>query len=319
MKNDINSLIDKIEELEKKVSFTTQDYDYYYLESLHNRCSEEPSRIETLVIGLSYGVDGIDSDVLPNCYNFAMHSQDIYYDKLHVEKLINQDGCKISTCVICWGYYSLFYDLSLSTASGIKIPKIYNPLFHDLHNLKENKKYSEYLSIIQEEMNLKNNDEIKGVMREMFDKFGSKYYGAHKERLWTVPFKTDATCYAELTGEEKDRYATIRATKQNKFFKYSNSFMENAKLFVELANFLQANGVRICVCIMPFTKRYMNIISPLYKQGMVDFLDRLETPIDFIDMNEQDDWGDEYFYNSDHLTAEGATRATTILSQMLEL
>ena len=63
------------------------NYEYFYLDSMHYLCEKE--EIDTIVTGLSYGMDGIDTKMLSApALNFSMRAQDLYYDFLHASYAI---------------------------------------------------------------------------------------------------------------------------------------------------------------------------------------------------------------------------------------
>ena len=54
-------------------------YEYCYLESMHYINSIQET--DTIITGLSYGLDGLESNLMNGkVLNFSMHSQDLYYD-----------------------------------------------------------------------------------------------------------------------------------------------------------------------------------------------------------------------------------------------
>ena len=103
------------------------NYEFFYLDSMHYIC--ENREIDTIITGLSYGMDGIDAEQLSfPSLNFSMRAQDLYYDFLHAQYAVKKNKGKIKRCIITLGLYSLHYDLSLSS-NKFKCIKIYEPLF----------------------------------------------------------------------------------------------------------------------------------------------------------------------------------------------
>ena len=72
-------------------------YEYHYLDSMHY-LNEKSDSTKTIVVGSSYGVDGIFSEFMENSYNFCMHSQDLWYDGLHVQRALKNHS-NIKNCV----------------------------------------------------------------------------------------------------------------------------------------------------------------------------------------------------------------------------
>ena len=121
-----------IENNEEVKQLANKYYEYHYLESMHY-LNEKNDSTKTIVVGSSYGVDGIFCELMEKSFNFCMHSQDLWYDGLHVQRAINNHS-NIKNCVFCIGYYSFFYDLS-QTKNNYKVAYTYDPLFNNTHHL----------------------------------------------------------------------------------------------------------------------------------------------------------------------------------------
>ena len=296
------------------------NYDYYYFEALYDRIIKNPSGVETIITGLSYGVDGVIRSELPLCLNFSMHSQDVFYDSLHIQRLLGYEELNIKTCIMCLGYYSLYYDLSLSANNGHKVYKTYYPIFGDTHNIENNKNidnYSEYKKLYDEIKKKADSLGITELALRYFEENNYEYYGNSMKRLWWTPFESNASNFAELSDDEKVWYAEYRAELHNKQYKYKKTFDENTVILNRIFHELYNKGIRIFVCIMPFTWDYLRIINKNYKTEMVSFFDNIDVPIEFVDLNDLDVWRDEHFLNVDHLTSEGALLATRILNSII--
>ena len=131
--------------------FMRENYDYVYLKAMIELAAES-GKNTALVVGSSHALNGIDAYCFENAVNCSMHSQDIYYDGLCIEKVLENitTNTKIKKCFLIFGYYIVFQDLSRGEKHGKDMmQRVYYPLFKDLHNCKDTikgdlwKKYQE--------------------------------------------------------------------------------------------------------------------------------------------------------------------------------
>ncbi len=59
-------------------------------------------------------------------------------------------------------------------------------------------------------------------------------------------------------------------------------------------------------------------MNPMFKEELFRVLDEIPYPVYLIDMNDVEDFIDEDFHDSDHLSDKGAVKATEILDCFLE-
>ena len=112
------------------------NYDYCYLDSMHWLLDTKRVHPETIITGLSYGLEAIDCSCLNRpALSFCMHSQDLFYDVHHIVRALkNNTDLVVKNCVFALGYYSFHYDLS-QTMFKQRCLDIYYPLFKTTHNL----------------------------------------------------------------------------------------------------------------------------------------------------------------------------------------
>lgn len=84
--------------------------DYYYLMNTMNKA--QSTLIDTVITGSSYGLFGIDEDMLTHEVNTSLISQDLYYSLKILYKLW-EDNPGIKKVVLCFGYYIPYFDLSM--------------------------------------------------------------------------------------------------------------------------------------------------------------------------------------------------------------
>ena len=113
-------------------------YDYCYLESMHHFVSKPiNSPYKHLILGLSYGLDDIELDCFnTSTVNMACHSQDLYYDLMHIYNVLQSNSTSFTDCIFILGYYSFFYDVSMGNTRDRCI-SIYGPLLNNLHHASD--------------------------------------------------------------------------------------------------------------------------------------------------------------------------------------
>ena len=290
----------------EKVDFLNKYYEFCYLESMHYYNLRQ--KTDTIITGLSYGINGLESKMIgENTLNFSMHSQDLYYDFLHIKRAI-ENSVSISQCIITLGYYSLYYDLSLSS-SKIKCITTYMPLFSDMHHVKEAEVprnfIFQYLNEVQE-------------FAHQFFKDEKSYYGKAILREHTNPILRSRGGWLKLTLEERDKMTYQLVEKHNKHMKHAETFKENVKILNDMMTFLNEHHVRTIVVVLPFSKEYLKYINPLYKESIMQVLEESPYPIDFMDMNDEIIFTEEDILDSDHLNLRGAKKASLLVKGIIE-
>lgn len=108
------------------------NFDFYHMK---NTLSEARyKKVETIITGSSYGLFGINTQMLQNGINMSLTSQDLYYSIKGIYEAWKTNK-NIKNIVFLMSYYSLFSDLSQSKSSELtRVSKVYWPLFQDLHN-----------------------------------------------------------------------------------------------------------------------------------------------------------------------------------------
>ena len=280
------------------------NYEYFYLDSMHYLCEKE--EIDTIVTGLSYGMDGIDTKMLSTpALNFSMRAQDLYYDFLHASYAIKNSKVKIKQCIITLGLYSLNYDLSLSS-SKYKCVKTYVPLFGDSHHAPKAELGTEG----------KVWDECRRFAHEFFMQNPS-FYGDAITRKHTSVYAASRGGWSNLSKEQRAEYAHNLAEKHNKHIKHKDTFDENSIILKDYIKFLVENEVRPIVLILPFSREYSESISPIYLEKILEVLEGMEYAIDYINMNESDCFDTDDFSDADHLNEKGAAKATALMDAFL--
>ena len=294
------------EECRARVDYLNKHYEYCYLESMHYMNTIQNT--DTIITGLSYGLDGIESSRLSGrALNFSMHAQDLYYDFKHIKKAVSDSASSIVQCVITLGYYSLFYDLSLSSNKW-KCLGTYMPLFGDTH-------YANYENIQIADMNY--SKECVGFYRQFFEESRSFYGRAILREHTKSAMVTQKGSWQNMSASERDLEAYQLTEKHNRHIRHINTYQENVTILNEMIGFLSERGIRPVIVILPTSKEYIKYINPQYKEVILEQLEKLPYCIDFIDMNEEAFFDDNDILDSDHLNYNGALKATLLLDGIL--
>ena len=282
------------------VDYLSQHYDYCYLKNMHY--INEHREINTIITGLSYGLNGVEATEMDAAINFSMHSQDLFYDFLHVKRAVQNGKGKIRKCYITMGYYSLFYDMSLSN-NKYKCYSIQGPLFGTFH-------HAEAPKIL---FDMKPDHLCEIFAREFFLQHPS-YYGVAVTREQRCPlYSSYPNGWQEMTMEQRDKTAHAIALRHNKFGKYKETLMENINILVNYINFLFQNNITPIILYLPFSEEYRKYIMKEYKEITLKILNKMPYHIEYLDLNETDIFETQDFLDADHLNQKGAIKATNLL------
>lgn len=290
----------------EECEFIASHYELCYLWTTHEYIKN--SVVDTIITGSSYGVNDIEPKFMNHkVANLSMHNQDLYYDCLQIRKAL-QENDGIKNVVMLFGYYSMFYDLSLGNNS-YKCRDIYIPLLGDGHHYTESNDSYEDL-----------NNLISRYKNKVLDYFGAvpEYYGKAVER---EIINGDVYCKAgwyRLDENTRKKMAFDRCQKHNKHFRYLKTYEESVFLLTDLFKFLDENGVKIFIVIPPFTPEYRLAIKKDYQQCLMELLNNVPQEIRFMDMNEIGFDSIKYFIDHDHLNLRGAIEASRVIDAFID-
>ena len=295
-------------EFQKKLK---ENYEYCYMESMHYM-HETRRDTNTFIVGLSYGTDGIIAEKLgKKSINLAMHSQDLFYDTLHILRAVKNDkDGKIKNCVFAMGYYSLFYDLTMTFRKGKALLNYY-AIFQNTHHLYVDK---ETQNVVMETLR---EPHFVEYYRNWFMTHPSFYNEfAHREAFLNEEINRRGGWQA-MSKAERDEYANKTATGHNKHFNHSETFFENLELLNRVLKILSMAKINAYLIIMPFSKEYSKYISREYRDIIQSALKKIPYDYNFIDFNDLSLFEDDEFADPEHLNERGATKFTSLLNEML--
>lgn len=297
-----------IENSEVEFLLENKYYEYHYLESMHY-LHERNDDTQTIVVGSSYGLDGIFCELMYKSYNFSMHSQDLWYDGLHVQRALKNHS-NIKNCVFCIGYYSFFYDLS-QTKNNYKVVYTYDPLFNNTHHLLVSENVREMVKSELEQLSLRD------FYHDFFENTPNFYNILYdKSNVEPVLFSRNGG-WANSPKEDRVNWALYRVSRHNKQKKYMATFKENVMYMEKLFQLLTLSGVNIYVIVAPFSEEYLEVIDKEYKEIIYDVLQRSNYPVNYYDLNELATFNREDFLDSDHVNSLGGTKMTNIINEIL--
>lgn len=289
------------------------NYDYYYLKSALEHAKQ--SYVNTIITGSSYGLFGIDAGMLEKEVNLSLFSQDLYYSLKGIQEVCEENE-NINNIVLCCSYYYFCSDLSKTTNQNeiLRVSKVYNPIFRDLHNCmllppKENVLYESNLF------------DIKGILNEVVKgEYAMKYFyeGRERDKFQTKVWSDKSKHWGQLNEEERKQAGKERALQHNKNLNRKLSLIENTRLLDELLLFCKEKEINLVLVVTPASKYYREHLLAEYKEVFYNTLDNVDGIIHLIDLYEDELFEDEDFNDMDHLGKLGAEKMTNIILNILQ-
>lgn len=294
------------EEMRPIVKVFNAEYNYLYLNSMHEIINKYD--VNTIITGISYGLNGVNPMLLKwKSVNLAMHSQDLYYDFLHIKKAVRDNPGKIKRWIITLGYYGLHYDLSRALYK-VNCGTIYWPLFEDLHNMK--------VEEFGNGLGRRPGKVVRDFALNFFEK-NPYYYGPAISYEQTMPEVGQMYgTWENMPLEDKLSSGKEIAEKHNKHINHDLTFEENKEIFRAMIKFAEENAIMPIVVMMPCTNEYLQFLNFEYKEILLDYLERLPYEIHYIDLNDCDLFLPEDFLNCNHLNARGAEKVSKIINNL---
>lgn len=298
-----------------------ENYDYNYLSKTLEKCKGE--NIDTLVVGNSYPLTGIDSKLLSNISeNLSISSQDLYYSYKLAEEVINNNE-NIKRCIIGAGYYLVNHDLSKckSEYSVNMVKYLYYPILKDKHN-------SEKVDII-EFSNLRkvlNNDLIDYIFNleflhkhfiDLIYRENNGYFNKNLRREMISILQ--GVKLSDINEDEKYRLGEFRASQHNDLSKYIETKKEYNCIFNDFVNFLEKKGVEPVIVVFPATKYYSKFINETYKDEFYKIIDGIKEKytVKLVDFSKIDIFEEDDFIDFDHMSEAGCIKITHELNKIL--
>lgn len=288
------------------------NYDFYYMQSTLLEAKQK--KIETVITGSSYGLFGINTQMLQNGINMSLASQDLYYSIKGIYEIWKTNK-SIKKIVFCMSYYSLFSDLSKTQSSELeRVSKVYWPLFQDLHNCV-------ILPASQNALPRSDIFDIEKILQIYVSvQYQADYWNETRKRVdsaskhWTDKTKN----WLDLSEDEKIFSGGDRAKLHNKNIKHEATLMENTKLLQDFITFCNENKIGFFVVVPPASKYYRAFSEPKFKEIFYDILNRTKGEIHLLDLYEEVFFEDKDFNDMDHLSDSGADKMTAIILDLIK-
>lgn len=245
--------------------------------------------IELIITGLSYAEVGIKSEVLCKpSINFALSSQDLFYDYKITRYLLNYSEIKNSIKYLIMGlsYYSFDYDITKSIAK------------YRIHR---------YLDYIED---THNND----------DKIGIDITKCFYEKRLNMEYYCKMNNMKENSILDTNNPEQEYVSKKNSCMNYKLSRYENILIFEEYLKALKDYNIKPIIVICPTSKYYYNYFEDGYQRNkFYKIIEKFKKLYDFqiIDYFNSDLFEDNDFWDHGHLNRKGAEKFTRILDNKI--
>ncbi|MFR8869352.1 hypothetical protein [Paraclostridium sordellii] len=314
-----DKLMNAMFEISEKIYY--ENYDYNYLLKSLEKCKCE--NIETLVVGNSYPLTGIDSKLLSNkSENLSISSQDLYYSYKLAKEVINNNE-NIKRCIIGAGYYLVNHDLSKckSEYSVNMVKYLYYPILKDKHN-SEKVDIIEFLTLGK----VLNNDLIDYIFNleflhkhfiDLIYRENNGYFNKNLRREMISILQ--GVKLSDINEDEKYRLGEFRASQHNDLSKYTETKKEYNLIFNDFINFLEEKGVEPVIVVFPTTKYYSKFINETYKDEFYKIIDGIKEKytVKLVDFSKIDIFEEDDFIDFDHMSESGCIKITHELNKIL--
>lgn len=132
----------------------------------------------------------------------------------------------------------------------------------------------------------------------------------------TAVFDFHGRRWSDVPEEKRLELGRIRAAAHNKFLQYSATIEENKEIFKEYVHFLHRNHILPIAVLMPYTKAYRRYILPEMVESLLEMVDSVPEEVHYVDLNEGGVFKNRDFFDTDHLNAQGAEKASRILTDI---
>lgn len=287
------------------------DIDYNFYKKYYGFI-DSSKEFEGFITGLSYFEVGINTRFFKkNFFNFGVSSQDLFFDYHIMKYALEFENLKkhIKYTIIGLAYYEFHYDLSKSRNKNTIRTEIYYPILGTVHNYRnrENfiKEYKTYRTI------------CNNILKSDYSRTIYNYTKTYYEKVLDGVFKRefDSKSLSEIKKEE-----LIKDIKMDFNKKYPLTVEENKEILSSYLELLKLNNIKPIVLVCPATKLYRDNCSISIKNEFYDIINEMKSKYEFqfIDCFENEEFEDEYFYDTSHLNYKGAEKFTKLLNNIIE-
>ena len=277
--------------------------DFRYLMEKFLKCRND---IEAIITGISYANYGIRTDYLDRpAFNFALPSQDLYYDYQISMHILNQYNGrkKLKYFIICLAYYSFQYDMSKTVFKDCIYR--YARVMDKYHGI----------SGAQEELELYEGLFSKIFSNEAFDLF----YASQRKEIQRIESdrvagNQDDAFIAEKIFENSAKQALKDYNKN-----YPATVEKNKSIFSEYIEALIQSDIQpICIVLPAYAKYVQNVsrqIGQEFREIMTEF--KSQYHFQYYDFFNSTLFDHTDFRDCSHLNYKGAEKFTKMLNNTI--
>lgn len=265
----------------------------FEIEGFNYRISEfiQKNKIEGIITGLSYAEVGINTNFFNGEFiNFALSSQDLYYDYKLLEYFLKIEKVKnnIKYVILNLAYYSFDFDLS-RTLERNRVHRYY-PIIKDTHNYKDEFR----IKLLNKMYNLRWTNEDYAEINNL-----KKNIVMRNDKETIQKGKKCAIYHSKMKSEEIKK--------------------ENLEIFETILKLLKQNNISPLILICPVSKYYYEHYD---KKRIKEFYCNIDFYIQRDNIKIVDFFDSELFDNSDfwddsHLNSKGAIKLTKLIEKEL--
>lgn len=305
------------EKIEKQKIINFYDLIYYYeqkaysdlwgkycFDTLNSKFIELKKKdVDLIITGISYAKFSInESELIKSCLNFALPSQDLYYDYKIAKKIVDENK-KIKYFIIGLCYYSFDYDLSLSKYKD-RCVNLYKKILNDVHNYIEDD-FEKYIN--------------KDYNCDIFLKSGlNKIYDAVIKNIRCIDFNVNwsksisNTICDEKTKKEEAKKLVALDSKKN----YYDTREENKNILKSYIEMLISKKIKPIIVIFPTSKYYASEFTENKKDEFYEIIQKFNNKynIQILDHFYVEEFDDNCFCDVAHLNKFGASKFTKMLN-----
>ncbi len=293
--------------------YLSKNYSYEYMKFML-KCIEM-TECDTVILGSSYGLHGIDISQLSHQVSLSMTSQDLEYDYKLLQYVSNMSvGSHIKKVVLILGEYAMYDRMSHSSMGKSIIASVYEPILTGNTD-------SCWESIGAKDIPDAEKSLIEKACFELICSKGSFFNDLYtredncEEEYKNLVWKT-------ADNDVRQKYAEHRANRHNRLIKSDECLRENRFWINQIAEFCEESKQELYVVVPPFTKEYEEFINSDMKNTLLEELDNIPYPLHYYDLNEPmwDGIFDENdFFDMDHLNDDGAKKFTSIIIEFTSI
>lgn len=305
MSNYLNRIVKKV------ISVYDRQFDYWYLKSKLNSTIDKKRQIETLFLGSSYTIFGINSK--SNELNIGLPAQDLYYSVKLALQLLHLDVVS-KRIVLGLGYYTLGCDLSKSSSMDnlYRIVDVYYPILLDSHNMSK-----ETFDALEKKNNIIYIS-VRTLVNAYFrvvrvGRYFNDFTHTRQRRAIRI-WNENKLNWDEIDDEERIKCAKIRCISHSRQLSYKDSIVENLKLLESLWYCCQKKGIDLGVFVAPMSAHYLHEMNPEYTAEAAKAVQIIKKFADvFVDYNYNSEFVVTDFVDPDHLSDIGANKLTRLV------